>query len=80
MLYLKMWLYSCTVLESKESPVINWSSEITDQLGSRIYPLWNRSAGDCLLDSILQATYGVFDRDNTLRKALYESLSEGASR
>lgn len=63
-----------------ESPVINWSEEITEQLGSRIYPLWNRSAGDCLLDSILQASYGVFDRDNTLRRALYDSLTEGGSR
>lgn len=63
-----------------ESPVINWSDEITEQLGSRIYPLWNRSAGDCLLDSILQASYGVFDRDNTLRRALYDSLTEGGSR
>lgn len=63
-----------------ESPIINWSEEISSHLGSRIYPLWNRSAGDCLLDSILQASYGVFDKDNTLRKALFESLSEGASR
>lgn len=63
-----------------ESQVINWSEEITEQLGSRIYPLWNRSAGDCLLDSILQASYGVFDRDNTLRRALYDSLTEGGSR
>lgn len=68
-----------TVLEL-ESPIINWSEEITSHLGSRIYPLWNRSAGDCLLDSILQASYGVFDKDNTLRKALFDSLSEGASR
>lgn len=68
-----------TVLEI-ESPIINWSEEITSHLGSRIYPLWNRSAGDCLLDSILQASYGVFDKDNTLRKALFDSLSEGASR
>ncbi|KAK3727038.1 hypothetical protein QZH41_012561, partial [Actinostola sp. cb2023] len=29
---------------------------------------------------MLQASYGVFDKDNTLRKALFESLSEGASR
>ncbi|KAL9983666.1 hypothetical protein ACROYT_G005875 [Oculina patagonica] len=63
-----------------ESPVINWSEEITEQLASRIYPLWNRSAGDCLLDSVLQASYGVFDRDNTLRRALYDSLTEGGSR
>lgn len=33
-----------------------------------------RSAGDCLLDSVMQATWGVFDRDNTLRRALAETL------
>lgn len=76
---LNVWSISPSVLEM-ESPVINWSEEITEQLGSRIYPLWNRSAGDCLLDSVLQASYGVFDRDNTLRRALYDSLTEGGSR
>ena len=35
-------------------------------------------SGDCLLDSILQATWGVFDRDNVLRRALSESLSEAS--
>lgn len=59
---------------------INWSVEITNQLDSRVYALWNRSAGDCLLDSIFQSTWGIFDRDNVLRNALYVSLSEGASR
>ena len=78
-LLLNIWSISSSVLEM-ESPVINWSEEITEQLGSRIYPLWNRSAGDCLLDSVLQASYGVFDRDNTLRRALYDSLTEGGSR
>ncbi|KAL9698697.1 hypothetical protein quinque_002138 [Culex quinquefasciatus] len=38
--------------------------------------LWNRSAGDCLLDSAMQATWGVFDRDNTLRRALADSLHQ----
>ncbi|XP_017771845.1 PREDICTED: ubiquitin thioesterase trabid isoform X1 [Nicrophorus vespilloides] len=56
--------------------VINWSLELTVRLGSRLYALWNRSAGDCLLDSVMQATWGVFDRDNTLRRALAESLSQ----
>ena len=54
--------------------------EITNQFDSRVYALWNRSAGDCLLDSICQATWGIFDRENALRNALYVSLSEGASR
>ncbi|KAK7110925.1 ubiquitin thioesterase Zranb1-like [Littorina saxatilis] len=63
-------------LEVEES-VINWSSEMI-QAGSRLYALWNRTAGDCLLDSILQVTWGVFDADNTLRSALADSLTEGA--
>ena len=62
-----------------ESPIINWSLELTERLGSRLYALWNRSTGDCLLDSVLQATYGIFDRDNRMRKALGDSLSEGSS-
>lgn len=62
-------------LES-DPPVINWSLEVTVRLGSRLYALWNRSAGDCLLDSAMQATWGVFDRDNTLRRALAESLHQ----
>ena len=62
-------------LES-EPAVINWSLELTVRLGSRLYALWNRSAGDCLLDSVMQATWGVFDRANTLRRALAESLSQ----
>lgn len=64
-------------LEVEES-IINWSVELTERLGSRLYALWNRTAGDCLLDSILQATWGVFDVDNTLRRALADSLTEGA--
>ncbi|GIY16529.1 ubiquitin thioesterase ZRANB1 [Caerostris darwini] len=63
----------------EESPIINWSLELTERLGSRLYALWNRSAGDCLLDSALQATWGVFDRDNSLRRALGESLCEAAA-
>lgn len=64
-------------LEVEES-IINWSLELTDRLSSRLYALWNRTAGDCLLDSVLQATWGVFDVDNSLRRALAESLSDGA--
>lgn len=59
-----------------EPGVINWSLELTVHLGSRLYALWNRSAGDCLLDSLMQATWGVFDRDNILRRALAESLHQ----
>ncbi|KAI5713859.1 hypothetical protein M8J76_006738 [Diaphorina citri] len=43
-------------LEAEPHPVINWSHEVT----AHLYALWNRSAGDCLLDSLMQATWGVF--------------------
>ena len=62
-------------LES-EADIINWSEEVTMRLGSKLHALWNRSAGDCLLDSVLQATWGVFDRDNVLRRAMSDSLHE----
>ena len=61
------------------SPIINWSSELVEDLDSRLHPLWNRTAGDCLLDSTLQATWGVVDRDATLRSAMADSLVDGAS-
>lgn len=51
-----------------------------EDLGSKLYPLWNRTAGDCLLDSVLQATWGVVDRDSTLRRAMADSLVDGAPR
>ncbi|XP_055323331.1 ubiquitin thioesterase trabid [Sitodiplosis mosellana] len=57
-------------------PALNWSLEITARLGSRLMVLWNRSAGDCLLDSVMQSTWGVFDRDNVLRRALADSLHQ----
>ena len=60
----------------EEAAIINWSEEVRVRLGSRLHPLWNRSAGDCLLDSVLQATWGVFDRENTLRRAMADSLHE----
>ncbi|KAI5694083.1 hypothetical protein M8J75_010411 [Diaphorina citri] len=40
-------------LEAEPHPVINWSHEVT----AHLYALWNRSAGDCLLDSLMQATF-----------------------
>lgn len=63
----------------EDSAIINWSIELTETLGSRLYALWNRSAGNCLLDSALQATWGVFDRDNSLRQVLGDSLCEAAN-
>ena len=68
----------CTELE-EGTPIINWSSELVDEMGGYLYPLWNRTAGDCLLDSVLQATWGVMDRDGTLRRALADSLVDGES-
>jgi ubiquitin thioesterase ZRANB1 len=68
----------CAVLE-EDSPVMNWSHDVIRNYGSRLYPLWNRTSGDCLLDSVLQATWGVFDREGALRSALYDCLSEGAT-
>jgi len=76
---LEVYRWWCvTELEDEEEHVINWSLEMTDVLGSRLYALWNRTAGDCLLDSVLQASWGVMDRDNTLRRALADSLGEAA--
>ena len=62
-----------------DAPIINWNLDVTERLGSRLYALWNRTAGDCLLDSVLQTTWGVFDRENTLRRALFDSLHEAAN-
>ncbi|XP_030642286.1 ubiquitin thioesterase zranb1-B [Chanos chanos] len=58
----------------EESPIINWSLEVCSRLDSRLYALWNRTAGDCLLDSVLQATWGIYDKDSLLRKSLHDSL------
>lgn len=67
----------CPVAElEEESPIINWSLELGTRLDSRLYALWNRTAGDCLLDSVLQATWGIYDKDSVLRKALHDSLHD----
>ncbi|XP_037400200.1 ubiquitin thioesterase ZRANB1 [Pygocentrus nattereri] len=60
----------------EESAVINWSLELGTRLDSRLYALWNRTAGDCLLDSVLQATWGIYDKDSVLRKTLHDSLHD----
>lgn len=77
---LKSFTPFCLVELEQESPIINWSTEVADSMGSRLFALWNRTAGDCLLDSVLQATWGVFDTDSVLRRALGDSLNEGAHR
>ncbi|XP_024283387.1 ubiquitin thioesterase ZRANB1 [Oncorhynchus tshawytscha] len=60
----------------EESPIINWSIELGTRLDSRLYALWNRTAGDCLLDSVLQATWGIYDKDSVLRKTLHDTLHD----
>ncbi|KAK7901188.1 hypothetical protein WMY93_017957 [Mugilogobius chulae] len=60
----------------EEAPIINWSLELGSRLDSRLYALWNRTAGDCLLDSVLQATWGIYDKDSVLRKTLHDSLHD----
>uniref|UniRef100_A0A3Q2UC81 ubiquitinyl hydrolase 1 n=1 Tax=Fundulus heteroclitus TaxID=8078 RepID=A0A3Q2UC81_FUNHE len=55
----------------EESPVINWSLELGTRLDSRLYALWNRTAGDCLLDSVLQATWGIYDKDSVLQTRVF---------
>uniref|UniRef100_A0A6Q2WY43 ubiquitinyl hydrolase 1 n=1 Tax=Esox lucius TaxID=8010 RepID=A0A6Q2WY43_ESOLU len=60
----------------EESTIINWSLELGTRLDSRLYALWNRTQGDCLLDSVLQATWGIYDKDSVLRKALHDSLHD----
>ena len=59
-----------------ESRAINWNIDLCKRLDSKLYPLWNRHSGDCLLDSVLQACYGVFDTENTLRRIMAESLDQ----
>ncbi|XP_034754369.1 ubiquitin thioesterase Zranb1-like [Etheostoma cragini] len=71
----QLLLPSCLELE-EESPIINWSLELGTRLDSRLYALWNRTAGDCLLDSVLQATWGIYDKDSVLRKTLHDSLHD----
>ena len=73
-------IFFAAVSELSEDLIINWSIELTEKLGSRLFALWNRTAGDCLLDSVLQATWGILDIDNTLRRALSDSLLEGGQR
>ncbi|KAF4084749.1 hypothetical protein AMELA_G00109540 [Ameiurus melas] len=58
----------------EDDAVINWSLELGSRVDSRLYALWNRTAGDCLLDSVLQATWGIYDKDSVLRNTLHDSL------
>uniref|UniRef100_A0A1I8GQF8 ubiquitinyl hydrolase 1 n=1 Tax=Macrostomum lignano TaxID=282301 RepID=A0A1I8GQF8_9PLAT len=53
---------------------VNWWP--ADSGAFRMWALWNRTAGDCLLDSVLQASWGILDEDNSMRRALSESLHD----
>ncbi|KAH8876235.1 Ubiquitin thioesterase trabid [Schistosoma japonicum] len=57
-----------------DAKAINWWFIPGQKHSNRLFALWNRTAGDCLLDSVLQACWGVFDRENCLRRALADSL------
>ena len=61
-----------------DNRIINWNSEVTNRFHSRLYALWNRKNGDCLLDSVLQVCLGVWDTENTLRRAMAECLQNGS--
>ncbi|CAF0950337.1 unnamed protein product [Didymodactylos carnosus] len=63
-----------------DNSIINWNGDIANRLHSRLYALWNRNNGDCLLDSVLQVCLGVFDTENSLRRAMAESLEDGSTK
>jgi ubiquitin thioesterase ZRANB1 len=63
-----------------DNRIINWNSEVTNRFHSRLYALWNRKNGDCLLDSVLQVCLGVWDTENTLRRAMAECLQNGSNK
>lgn len=70
--------FTCYIIYLSElevnSSIINWNYEITEDLDSKLYTLWNRTAGDCLLDSVMQVTWGIMDENSVLRCALRDSL------
>lgn len=61
-----------------DNRIINWDSEVTTRFHSRLFALWNRKNGDCLLDSVLQVCLGVWDTENTLRQAMAATLQNGS--
>lgn len=63
-----------------DNRIINWNSEVTNRYHSRLFALWNRKNGDCLLDSVLQVCLGVWDTENALRRAMAMTLQNGSHR
>ncbi|VDQ03629.1 unnamed protein product, partial [Trichobilharzia regenti] len=74
LLFLLLSFFSLTLELEDDAKAINWWFIPGQKQSNRLFALWNRTAGDCLLDSVLQACWGVFDRENCLRRALAESL------
>jgi hypothetical protein len=61
-----------------DNNAINWCQDLVKRFNSKLYALWNRHSGDCLLDSVLQSCFGVFDKDNTLRQLMYECMNNNS--
>nr|CDS26557.1 hypothetical protein HmN_000145300 [Hymenolepis microstoma] len=61
------------VQKELEKRAINWWLNNFEHT-SRIVALPNRANGDCLLDSLMQASFGVVDNDSLLRKTLASSF------
>ncbi|KAI3385342.1 hypothetical protein SNEBB_009597 [Seison nebaliae] len=55
---------------------INWCEDVRDT--SCLFAIWNKGAGDCLLNSVLQALYGVLDTDNILRNGMARSMERSS--
>ncbi|CAG0913712.1 unnamed protein product [Notodromas monacha] len=67
--------------EESSPPAINWLPDVMIESGeySRLFALWNRTAGDCLLDACMQAAWGICDREGTLRRTLSETLTQSTA-
>jgi hypothetical protein len=74
-----LFIYFLLELEV-DNRIINWNTEVTNRFHSRLYALWNRKNGDCLLDSVLQVCLGVWDTENKLRRAMAETLQLGSNK
>ncbi|CRK88657.1 CLUMA_CG002352, isoform A [Clunio marinus] len=74
--FLEKDLIECSTLNSLESSQrLNWWVE--SGVGRKVWPLSTSGDGNCLLHAASLAMWGFHDRRLTLRKALYNILSEG---
>ncbi|VDN97325.1 unnamed protein product [Rodentolepis nana] len=71
----KLFSMVCDIPVQKEleKKAINWWLDNFEHT-SRLIALLNRANGDCLLDSLMQASFGVVDSDSFLRKILASSF------